>query len=310
MSLLTRRRVILAKIETVSGTDGTPTGALNAILVRNMNITPLAADIVSRDLVRPYLGTSEQLIASKHVEIDFEVEIAGSGTAGTAPKYGPLLRACGMSETVSAAVSTVYAPISASFESVTIYHNVDGVLHKITGARGTVEFTFNARAIPVMKYKLIGIYNAPTDTALPVVDYSLFQTPLACNSANTTGFAFFGFAAALESININMSNTVTYRSLIGSEYVQITDRKVEGTAVFEAPTITSKDFFTAAIATTLGTLAMTHGTVAGNKFGVASSRIDITTPTYTDNNGVMMLSVPFVAVPSSAGNDEVTFTVT
>lgn len=309
MSLLTRRRVILAKTETTYGTDPTPTGTANAILIRNLSVTPLAAEIASRDLVRPYLGTSEQLVASKHVEIEFEVEIAGSGTAGTAPKYGPLLRACGLSETNTAGTSSVYAPVSTSFESVTIYHNVDGVLHKLTGCRGTVEFSFTAGQIPVMKFKMIGIYNAPTDTALPTVDYSGFQTPLACNTTNTTAFQFFSYSAVLQSLSLNMSNSVNYRTLIGSEYVQITDRKVEGTAVFEAPTIASKDFFSAAIGTTLGNLTITHGTTAGNKFKVDSTRVDITQPTYTDDNGVVMLSVPFVAVPSSSGNDEISLTV-
>ena len=38
-----RQTVILAKIETVSGTDAVPTGAANALLISNMNITPLEA---------------------------------------------------------------------------------------------------------------------------------------------------------------------------------------------------------------------------------------------------------------------------
>lgn len=308
MPLYTRRRTILAKIESVYGTDPTPTGAANAILVRNMSITPLAAEMVSRDLVRPYLGNSEMLIASKNVAIEFEVEMAGSGTAGTAAKYGPLLRACGLSETISAGVSVTYAPVSTAFESVSLYHNVDGVLHKITGARGNVEFTLNARAIPVMKFTMTGIYNAPSDAALPTVDYSGFQAPQAANTSNTTAFSLFGYAGVLESLSLNMGNDVKYRSLIGSESVLITDRKVSGTAVFEAPTITDKDFFAIAIASALGSMSITQGTVAGNKFKIDSSYIDISNPTYSDNDGITMLTVPFVAVPSSAGNNEISFT--
>lgn len=309
MPLLYRRRTILAKIETTYGTDPTPTGSANAILVRNMSITPLAAETVSRDLIRPYLGNSPELIASKYVTIEFEVEIAGSGTAGTAPKYSPLLRACGLAETVSAGVDVAYSPVSTGFESVTLYHNVDGVLHKITGARGNVEFTINARAIPVMKFSMTGIYNAPSDAALPTVDYTGFQSPIAANTSNTTGFSLFSYSGILESLSLNMGNAVTYRSLIGSESVLITDRKVSGTAVFEAPTITAKDFFAAAIGTTLGNLAITQGTVAGNKFVIDSSYIDLGTPSYSENDGIAMINVPFVAVPSGNGNNEISFTV-
>lgn len=308
MPLYTRRRTILAKIESTYGTDPTPTGSANAILVRNMTITPLAAEMVSRDLVRPYMGNSEMLIASKNVAIEFEVEMAGSGTAGTAAKYGPLLRACGLSETVTVGVDVVYAPVSTAFESVSLYHNVDGVLHKITGARGNVEFTISARAIPTMKFTMTGIYNAPSDAALPTVDYSGFQTPQAANTANTTAFSLFGYAGIMESLTVNLGNDVKYRSLIGSESVLITDRKVAGTAVFEAPTIASKDFFAIAIATALGSLSITQGTAAGNKFKIDSSYIDISNPTYSDNDGITMLTVPFVAVPSSAGNNEISIT--
>ena len=56
MPLLTRKRLLLAKAEVTYGTDPTPTGAANAILVRNLEIVPLQSDIVQRELIRPYLG--------------------------------------------------------------------------------------------------------------------------------------------------------------------------------------------------------------------------------------------------------------
>lgn len=308
MSLLTRKRTILAKLESTYGTDPTPTGSANAILVRNLSITPLNAENVSRDLVRPYLGASEQLIASAYVGVEFEVEMAGSGTAGTAPAYGPLLQACGMTETDGASDVT-YTPKSASFASVTMYYNVDGVLHKVTGARGNVELIINARQIPVFKFTFTGLYNAPTDAAAPSVTYTAFQTPLAANSDNTTDFALFSFGAALESLNINFNNAIQYRSLIGAEDVLMTDRQVNGQVVFEAPTITAKDFFSLALGSTLGNLDITHGTTAGNKVQITSSRVDVSNPTYQDQNGIHMLQVPITLVPSGSGNDEISIVV-
>jgi len=66
MPLLTRKRLILLETESVYGTDPTPDDA-DAILVRDLNITPLQSDVVSRELVRPYLGASEQLLANTRV---------------------------------------------------------------------------------------------------------------------------------------------------------------------------------------------------------------------------------------------------
>lgn len=309
MPLLSRKRTLLVKTEVTYGTDPVPTGAANAILVRNLSVTPLNAEIVSRDLVRPYLGASEQLIASRYVGCEFEVEMAGSGAAGTAPGYGPLLLACGMAETIVASTTVTYAPVSALFKSATIYYNIDGVLHKLTGCRGNVEITLAAGQIPVFKFTFTGIYNAPADVAAPAVTYTIFQTPLAANNANTTGFSLYSYSAALESLSLSLGNQVTYRNLIGLEDVIMTDRAVTGNVIFEAPTITAKDFFAIALGNTLGALDVTHGTVAGNKVQISSTKVDISNPTYSDSNSVQMLNVPLTLVPSTAGNDEISIVI-
>ena len=309
MPLLSRKRTILAKTEITYGTDPTPTGTANAILVRNLNITPLNAELASRDLVRPYLGASEQLLASSYVAVDFEVEMAGAGTAGTAPAYGPLLLACGMSETLVALATATYTPVSTAFKSVTIYYNVDGVLHKITGARGNVELNIAAGQIPTFKFSFTGLYNAPTDTAAPTVTYTSFQTPLVANNDNTTGFSLFSYSGVLSSLALNLNNAVAFRNLIGLEDVLMTDRQVNGTCVIEAPNMAAKDFFSIALANTLGALDITHGTTAGNRVQISSARVDISNPTYQDMNGIQMLQIPLTLVPSTAGNDEISIVV-
>ena len=99
MALLTRKRLILIEEESTYGTDASPDGA-DAVLVRDLSIVPQQSDVVSRDLIRPYLGASEQLLANTRVECTFSVELAGSGTAGVAPRYGKALKACGFEETI------------------------------------------------------------------------------------------------------------------------------------------------------------------------------------------------------------------
>jgi hypothetical protein len=193
--------------------------------------------------------------------------------------------------------------------SVTIYHNIDGVLHKLTGCRGTVEFDLNVKKIPVMKFKFMGIYNAPTDTAAPTVDYTAFQIPKVVNTANTTAFSLFSYSGFLESVSLNMSNQVEHRVLVGRESVEIIDRKPAGTFVIEAPTIAAKDFFAIAKAGTTGALSVQHGATAGNIVTIAAPRVSLGDVQYQDSQGVQMLSLPFVASPSS-GNDEVSIALT
>lgn len=310
MALLTRKRLILAKTETTYGTSASPAGS-DAVLVRNLEITPIQADTVTRDLIRPYLGNSEQLLAQTRVEVTFEVEFAGSGTAGTAPRYGALLKACGLSETVVASTSVTYAPVSASFSSCTIHVNVDGVLHPITGCRGTFNLNAEVGQIPVISFTMTGIYNAPTDTAAPSTTYTNQATPVIFKAGNTTSFSILSYSACLQSLSFDVANEVVYRELVGCDKsVLITNRAPSGTAVIEAPTIAQKDFFTIANSDTTGSISFQHGQTAGNIITFTAQTIDIGQPTYSDQDGIQMLNLPYVALPTSAGNDELSLVFT
>jgi len=304
MALLSRKRLILAKTEATYGTDSSPAGT-DAVLVRSLDVTPLEADVVSRDLIRPYYGNSDQLLANTRVRCSFEVELAGSGTAGTAPRYDALLKSCGMAATIVASTSVTYAPVSASFSSCTIVYNLDGVQHKLTGARGTVSMNCQLGQIPVLQFEMTGIYNAPTDTAAPSVTYSNQATPLIFKDGNTSAFQFFSYAGCLSSVSFNLANEIVYRELIGcTKEILITDRKPAGEVVIEAPTIATKDYFSLALGTSTGNLTFLHGTTAGNRVTFTASQVDVTQPTYGDQDGIAILNLPYVALPTTAGNNE------
>jgi len=274
--------------------------------VRDLNITPQQSDTVSRDLIRPYLGASEILLANTRVECTFSVELAGSGTAGTAPQYGKALQACGLSETVVAATSVTYAPVSSNFDSVTIHYNIDGVRHKVTGARGNFTLNANVGEIPTIDFTFTGIYNAPDDSALPTATYANQATPLIFKNGNTDTFSLLSYSGCLQSVSMDLGNSIVYRELIGCDKeVLITDRSANGTVVVEAPTIAQKDYFAAALTDgTLGNLTFQHGTAAGNIVDFSSTRVDIGDVSYSDQDGIAMLNMPYTAIPSTAGNDE------
>ena len=304
MAQLTRKRVILIEAESSYGTDPTP-AATDVVLVRDLSITPQSSDVVNRDVVRPYLGASEQLLANTSVECTFSVELAGSGTAGTAPRYGSALKACGFSETVSSGTSVTYAPISSSFSSVTIHYNVDGVRHIVTGCRGTFVINAAVGEIPSIDFTFTGIYNAPTDTALPSVTYGNQATPLIFKNGNTTGFQLLSYSGALMNLTMDVSNSLVYRELVGgTKEVLITDRAANGSVTIEAPTLAQKDYFTAALTdSSLGNLTFLHGTTAGNKVQLTSTKVDIGDVAYGEADGVTMLEIPYTLVPSAANNE-------
>ena len=306
MPLLSRKRLLLAKLETTYGTDPTPVVGSDAILVRNIEVTPLEVDTVNRELIRPFLGQADQLLAQQRVLINFEVELAGSGSAGTAPAYGPLLQACRCTETVVSSTSVTYAPNSdATPKSVTIYFNNDGVLHKATGCRGT--FTLNAEvgAIPFISFEMTGVFNAPSDVSISAPTYANQADPLVFKNGNSSSFQVFSYSGAVQSLSFELANEVIYRELVGgTKSIDVVNRAPSGECVIEATTIATKDFFTAATGSSTGNLTFQHGSTAGNIVTFTAGQIDLGGPSYSDQDGIQMLTLPYIATPTSAGNNE------
>lgn len=115
MPLRSKQRIVLVKSEGASyGVDPTPAGS-DALLVNDdLELTPLAGETVARSVIRPFRGAYEQLMSNTQVGITFSVELANSGTAGTAPKYADLLRACSMAQTITASPLTGTAVAGAT----------------------------------------------------------------------------------------------------------------------------------------------------------------------------------------------------
>ena len=225
MAKLTRKRTILLKKETSSGSDASPTGSANAILVKNLEVTPIESDEVSRDLIRAYLGNSDILLANQKVSVSFTVELQGSGTAGTAVQWGPALEACGLVHT-DASTTNTYAPTSdpSAMSSVSIYCNYDGTNHAIIGARGTFSITCEVGSIPEVNFNLTGKFSQPATVSLPSCTYQKQATPLIFNKSNVTSYEIFSSSLPLQSYSFDMNNEVVYRELVaGTQEVLITN---------------------------------------------------------------------------------------
>jgi hypothetical protein len=312
MALLLRKRVILIETEAAYGVDAdTETGVdvdgADAVLVSDLSITPQSSDVVSRNLIRPYLGASQQLLANTKVECTFSVELAGSGTAGTPPQYGKALKACGLIEAAIANTSVTYEPRSTNFGSVTIYYLIDGVRHKVTGCRGTFSISASVGDIPTINFSFTGIYTPPTDSALVTPTYANQDDPLLFKNGNTTSFQLLSYAGALQSFAFELGNSLVYRELVGgSKEVLITDRASTGSVSTEAPLTDTFDYFEKAVDddVALGNLQFTHGTVAGNIVQFLSANVDIGDVSYGDQDGIAMLEIPYTCVPNTTANSE------
>lgn len=318
MALLTRKRLLLAKTEGTYGQSAAPDGT-NALLVSNLEVSPLEIELLDRELITPYLGNSEKVVGQRMVQVNFDVELAGSGTAGTAPQWGPVMKACGFAEALVGAspgpASVTYTPVSSSFSSVTLDFNADGNKHLVTGCRGTATINLNAGEIPKISFQMMGIYNAVTAASAVTPTFANQADPVVVNSVNTTSVSAFSFSACLESFSLDLGNETPFRQLAGcTQQVLITERAPSGEISIEAPIVGSgagqKDFFAAVSAQTLGAITWQHGQTAGNIITFNAPTCNLDSPSYADSDGVMMLNLPYMPIPSSSGNDEFTLVLT
>ena len=302
-----RKLALLAKKEVSYGTDSTPTGEANAIQASNATLTPLAGADVSRDLLLPHLGHQGIILTGNYATLQFDVEIAGAGAAGTPPAWGVLMEGCGFAETVTEDTDVAYSPVSSAFAALSQYFNLDGVNHILLGARGTWSASLVPAQIPRFTFNYTGLVGTIADTALPSVDLSAFVTPVPVSKANTT-MSLHGWTAIAESLQIQAGNTIEPRMLIGEESIKLSDRQATGTAVVQAMSLATKNWFSIAQAATKGVLATQHGTVAGNIVKFDGAAVQLGRPTQGATQGIANYSLPLMFTPDE-GNDELIITV-
>ena len=322
MALLTRKRVIAVLKETTAGTYNAPQAA-NCLLVRDLSITPQESDVVSRDLVRPYFGASEQLQANTRVSCTFSVEMAGvgSGDADVAPNYGECIEACGFTGESTDDAKHLFIPNSTVATTVSILYNIDGVQHTVKGAKGTFSISCAVGEIPTIDFTFTGIYIDPSDATALTPSYNKQADPLLFDNGNTGSFKIFGETGLqMSNFSLDLGNEVVYRELVGgSPEVLITNRNITGSVTVEAVNLASGGSqqwnpFAAALADgTLGEISFTHGTTALNKVTIQSglvtsqdtkNRCDLGAITYGEEDGIAMWEVPYTMIPTTAGNDE------
>jgi hypothetical protein len=304
------KKVLLIGIEVTYATDPTLTGAANAILAINVSLRPMEGEDVNRNLELPYFGQSASIPAALRTVLQFETELAGSGTAGDAPAWGPLLRAAGCAETIVADTSVASTRVSEDHESVWVELYVDGIRFRGKGARADCEIAINAQGIPVLRWTFTGLYLTPTDTANASPTLTGWKKPLIASKTNTPTFTVNGVALVLRSWSFKFGNQVEPRLLVGKEEIRIVDSAEQLDIVVETVPLATFNPFTLAEAQTLVAVSLVHGIVAGNICTIALPTAQIKRPTGLQNNQkIAEWPLSLAALPAS-GDDQFSITLT
>jgi len=135
--------ILLVKTEDTYATDSTPVAA-DGVLATTVSFSPMEGQDVDRELEPHYIAAGGTIPIGLHGKMSFNVELAPSGSAGVAPAWGALLRACACAETIVATTSVTCNPVSGDHESVGIHFCIGRTRYVLLGTRGTVSLEFAA----------------------------------------------------------------------------------------------------------------------------------------------------------------------
>ena len=296
-----RKKALMVKAETTYGTDSNPTAAANTLLALDVQLTPLEGQEISRDLELPHLGHQGVILAGLHASLEFSVELAGSGTAGTPPRYGPVLRACGRDETIVAGTSVTYGSVDDEEESAAIYLIIDKVKHVLLGWRGTMTTELTPLGIPRLRFRGLGLLGPITDEPMPTPTY-LAAKPVAVSKEGTS-VVLHGYTCVAERLSFDLGNQVEPRFLIGHESVEIVDRKTTGSIVVQATNLADKDWFAIARSEATAPIKAVHGTQAGNIVEFECAKVQLGRPTYGQTQGIANNTIPLYCTAGADGRD-------
>ncbi|MCX7172435.1 MAG: hypothetical protein NT159_00530 [Proteobacteria bacterium] len=302
-----RKKAVVLKAGGTYGIDAVPTGAANWFEARNVSLTSFEAETVDRNLVENWMGNTGKLIVSKWSKLSFEIALAGSGVAGTAPKWAPMMLACGYAETIVAATSAAYNLVSSAFGFADAYLEIDGTLYKFIGCRGNVKIKITAKGIPVLMVELTSLYTAPSAAAIAGIVKTGWTYESAVNSVNTGKVTLNAVDLAFSTLEVDSGNQIARVDLPGPqlEVVQ-NDRKSTASLTVLAPALATFDPYALAVAGTVVNLTNTHGVGAGNQLQT-DLKVRVMNVKEDQIDGMLAYQLTLEPTPVS-GNDEIALT--
>jgi hypothetical protein len=309
-------RVIGAALEATPGT---------------FNSAGIAFDFRARDIsyseeieeyVRKYAhgdhGYDESVPGRQGGTISFSVDLAGSGTAGTAPVWGKLIRAAGYVEAIDPGVSVSYTTSRAA-DCSTLSLEIRDLFCGTPGKQLTTRF---AGAVAKSKVVLDNV-GAPlrlelefTGKLVSVTDENpIFPTiteatipPAVLNATATLD----GVAQALDKVEVDGGEDVQRRTspaeATGWIHAFIAKRELKGTIDPELTLVATDDVIGKWKGGSTGPLEVSAGAVAGNVIKLSAPKAQIVNAPTGERNGAVTRDIELRFL-RDAGNDDFAITI-
>lgn len=251
MTLLKRKRVLAAKIETTPGTAIALTGTDAVFNCWDIKIDP-DIEMVER-MGQGGFGMIASVPGGYKGKATFKTDLNWDSSSTEPAWADAFFPACGLVKSGgNQFYPTTEAP-GSNVKTLTIGCYIDGKFHSICGAVGTFKLVCPTGKMAYIEWEFTGIWVTPTDVAIISPTYPTAPA-MRCGTGTTQWNSVTLFA---ESLTLDCGNEITIReSSTASGYVAgiITDRKPKVTANPEAKLVATADRYGSLLAMTESTL--------------------------------------------------------
>lgn len=287
-NLATARALLLGKVESTDGTDATPAVASDVMYLA-APFEPghsYAFDHEPRPLARgPFLHDWKPLGPKGRIgEWTIPTHLRGSRSgaaysASVLPDLNPLFRGAGMSQsivTTPGSETVTYLLAASALEGATYYYYTDGKLRKLLGAKTTSLSISGSAGAPVsVEATVKGLYQAPSDTALP--------SPTAAQYGTSNPPVAVGLTATIDAVgtyvirdfNFTVATDAPDRPSVGASdglaVHKVRKQTPTWSITLEDELIATKDFEALRAAGTPLSISVAVGSVQYNRFTISSA---------------------------------------
>jgi len=199
-----------------------------------------------------------------------------------------------------------YEPVSSGFESLTIYCYLDGLLHKMTGCRGTVSFSGEAGNYGTASFTFMGQYHPVVDEPMPEGAVYEETAPHQIELAGLTLDGYRYACAQSFSIDLGMTNVVRdcMNGLDGYDGIITTDRSVTGSVNPEAVLEADFNVWERFASGEIGKFYVCVGVDSANRVEFISNSVQYNSVAYGDRNNIRTYDVGMKFVGNTGDGDD------
>lgn len=284
--LRTTRQAFLVKEEATIGTDPTPTGTANAMLLNAPLVPTFARNLTPVRGVNGTLHGDFPIIGPPLANFTVTFDLKGSGTNNVAPDWAELMKGAGMIVTPGA--SDVDITFTSDPKSLTIYHYLDGLLTKYHACYVNPTFTFTSGARWTCSAAIQGRFGGITDAAVPTITLDATTAPTWINKSTLVN----SVETHMQQFTLNFGGTIaTYDTPVTdfngvlTSLLTALDLSAQMNPNFEL--VATTDWETLLSGETDFPVVLEVGTAAGNivQFNAPEARIVNQSP--VDDNGLV-----------------------